>query len=277
MDIDYRGLAERAVAYAAQSNIRLDYSQDSFARVDDILQVYFERLSEYQGEDGAKTLWNIAVHFGIYLGEALLRLSLGEKGYQWQMDDGLPVLLKDAGNQMSPITKAHKRILNGPEDSVKSFCDIALLIADGKFPQTNIRRHMDVELASGKTFADVKCREIGDYIRLVAEGEEDFLIMESSDGFLQFYGVGDRFVAEMRVNLPDGDYHTYSFVDPAQMQQTQRVSLDTPFGHFTPAQREVLTLEQLKGIVQKYYDNVTEEDFLKKVPYVDTTEETKRL
>lgn len=279
MDINYKEIAERAVASAAQSNIQLDFSEESFAKVDDILGGYFEHLSEYQDEDGAKTLWNIAVHFGIYLGETLLRLQLEDQGYQWHMEDGLPILKKDAGNQMSPITKAHKRILNGPEDSVKSFCDVALLIASGKFqfPSSKVRRAVDVELSSGKSMENVPYREIEPYIQLIAEGKEDFLILQSADGFLQFYGVDDQFVAEMRVNLPDGDYHTYSFVDPAKMQQVERIQLVTPYGQFTPTGREVLTLEQLKAIVGKYYENITEEDFLKNVSYIDTTEETKKL
>lgn len=277
MDINYQEIAERAVEYAAQNNIQLDYSAESFEKVDDILGSYYERLSEYQGEDGAKTLWNIAVHFGIYLGETLLRLQLENQGYQWHISDGLPVLEKDAGNQMSPITKAHKRILNGPEDSVKSFCEIALLIASGKFPTRKVHRAVDVELSSGHKAANVLYRDIDTFIRLIAEGKADFLIMNSSDGFLQFYGVDDQFVAEMRVNLPDGDYHTYSFVDPEKMQQTQRISLETPYGRFTPTGREVLTLELLRDVVRKYYENITEEDFLKNVSYIDTTEETKRL
>ena len=277
MEINYQEIAERAVAYAAQSDIQLDFSADSFKKVDDILGSYYEHLSEYQGADGERTLWNIAVHFGIYLGETLLRLQLESQGYQWRVADGLPILGKDAGNQMSPITKAHKRILNGPEDSVKSFCDIALMIAGGRFPTQKVHRAVDVELASGKKTTNVLYREIDSFIQLIAEGKEDFLIMSSADGFLQFYGVGDRFVAEMRVNLPDGDYHTYSFVDPEKMQQTKRVLLETPYGRFTPTGREVLTLELLKNVVTNYYENISEEDFLKKVSYIDTTDETKKL
>lgn len=71
----------------------------------------------------------------------------------------------------------------------------------------------------------------------------------STDGFLQFYGVGDQFIAEMRVNLPDGDYHTYSLVDPEKMQQMERISLKTPYGPFTQTGREVLTLELLKKVI----------------------------
>lgn len=277
MDINYQEIAERAVAYAAQNNIRLDFSAESFEKVDDMLGYYYEHLSEYQDEEGSKTLWNIAVHFGIYLGETLLRLQLNGQGYRWCVENGLPVMKKDAGNQMSPITKAHKRILNGPEDSVKSFCEIALLIANGKFPMRKIHRAVDVELSSGRKETNVLYQQIDSFIRLIAEGKEDFLIMNSADGFLQFYGAGDQFVAEMRVNLPDGDYHTYSFVDPEKMQQTERVSLETPYGRFTPTGREVLTLELLRNVVLKYYENITEEEFLKNVSYIDTTEETKRL
>ncbi len=36
-------------------------------------------------------------------------------------------------NEIYPISKTHKRILNGPEDDVRSFCEIAVMIADGTF------------------------------------------------------------------------------------------------------------------------------------------------
>lgn len=277
MGINYQEIADRAVAYAAQSNIQLDFTTESFIKVDEILGVYYEHLSEYQDEDGARTLWNIAVFFGIYLGEALLRVQLRDQGYQWIENDGLPTLAKDAGNQISPITKAHKRILNGPADNVKSFCDIALLIASGKLPLKNVHRAIDVELSSGQKTSNVLYREAEAYIQRVADGKEDFVIMSSADGFLQFYGVGDQFVAEMRVNLSDGDYHTYALIDPEKMQQTERISLTTPYGQFTPTGREVLSLELLKKVVRKYYENIREEDFLKNVSYLDTTEEMKKL
>lgn len=277
MNVNYKEIADRAVASAAQNNIQLDFSKESFEMVDAILDAYHQHLSEYQDEDGAKTLWNIAVHFGIYLGEALLRLQLADQGYQWVIDDGLPILQKDAGNQISPVTKAHKRILYGSDDSIKSFCDVAFLVASGEFPTQKVHRSIDVELSSGQKADNVLYREIESYIRLIAEGKEDFLILHSTDGFLQFYGVGDQFVAEMRVNLPGGDYHTYSFIDPEKTRQTERISLITPYGRFTPTGREVLTLELLRSVVLKYYENIWEEDFLKTVSYIDTTEETKRL
>lgn len=133
MELNYQEIAERAVAYANQNNIILDYTEQSIEKVEELLGNYHENLDNYNGEDGASTLWNIAVHFGIYLGETLLRIHLAEKGFAWYINEGMPALKKDH-NEIYPISKAHKRILNGPEDDVRSFCNIAIMIADGAFP-----------------------------------------------------------------------------------------------------------------------------------------------
>ncbi|MDE7417844.1 MAG: hypothetical protein K2N44_16335 [Lachnospiraceae bacterium] len=133
MELNYKEIAERAVAYAKQNNIILDYTEQSIEKVEEILGIYHENVENYDGEDGADTLWNIAVHFGIYLGETLLRIHLEEKGFTWYIKEGTPALKKD-NNEIYPISKAHKRILNGPEDDVRSFCKIAIMIADGSFP-----------------------------------------------------------------------------------------------------------------------------------------------
>lgn len=132
MDINYIEIADRAVTYAANHGIVLDFSRNSISKVEEILAVYHQQLSEYDDKDGQTTLWNLAVYFGIYLGETMLRVSLKDKGYQWYIKDGLPILKNDH-NEIFPITKVHKRILNGPEDNVKSFCDVGFMIADGAF------------------------------------------------------------------------------------------------------------------------------------------------
>lgn len=115
MELNYQEIAERAVAYAKQNNIILDYTEQSIEKVEELLGSYHENLDNYNGEDGASTLWNIAVHFGIYLGETLLRIHLAEKGFAWYINEGMPALKK-------------------PEDDVRSFCNIAIMIADGAFP-----------------------------------------------------------------------------------------------------------------------------------------------
>lgn len=131
MDINYAEIAEKAAEAANRSGTALDFTKGTIKNVDVILEDYNKRLSEYETKEGKDTLWNIAVYYGIYTGETLLRCGLRDKGYDWIIDNGLPVLA--SGNNMcSPITKAHKMILNGAEDSVSSFFDVALYIAEGK-------------------------------------------------------------------------------------------------------------------------------------------------
>ncbi len=131
MDINYAEIAEKAAGSANRAGISLDFTKGTIKNVDVILEDYNRRLSDYETQEGKDILWNIAVYYGIYTGETLLRSGLREKGYDWRIDNGLPVLA--SGNNMcSPITKAHKMIFNGTEDSISSFFDVALYIAEGK-------------------------------------------------------------------------------------------------------------------------------------------------
>lgn len=279
MEINYREIAGQAVAYAKQYNIILDYTEQSIGKVDEILGVYHENLDRYDGEDGAETLWNIAVHFGIYLGETLLRTHLEEKGFAWCLKEGMPALKKE-NNEMYPISKAHKRILNGPEDDVRSFCKIAIMMADGTLTanQTpfHAERMIDIELESGYKQQNVRYEDIDEYILLIENGEEDFLILKSADGFLQFKGMNDQFVAETRINLPDKDFRTYSIIDKSKEHLTNRIRLQTPYGQSTPEEREVISLKLLRTVVREYYANADYDSFIQKIPCVETTEDTKR-
>lgn len=281
MEINYREIADKAVKYAAESNIELDYSEESIGRVDALLGAYHDRLSDYEGEDGAQTLWNVAVHFGIYLGETMLRLRLKDEGFAWCVDDGIPVLCKNK-NEISPITKAHKRILHGAEDSVKGFCEVAFSVASGELPTDKVRRAVDLQTASNHTILNVLFRDIVPALRFVDEGKEDFLILKSHDGFLQFYGVNNQFVAEIRINLAEGDFRTYSLIDAEKANLTERISLITPYGQFTPTEREVISFNMLKAAVEAYYNSIDEKELLAgisnltEISYIETTAEMKK-
>ena len=145
-----RGIAEDAVRYAMQSEIALDYTRESARHVDTFLDAFHDSLDKYDSDEGANILWNTAVLFGTYVGEMLLRSGLAEKGFAWAWDDGIPILSIPGKTAVSPITKAHKRILNGAEDSIKSFVDVVFSFVDGKWPKTGVLRVPDVEMASGK-------------------------------------------------------------------------------------------------------------------------------
>lgn len=131
--VDYEGIGQIAKDYAAAAGKNLDYSPESIAILEEILQNHYEEAMVDQITDGY--LWNISVIYGVYLGETLLRNAISELGYHWVLDDeNVPSLVKDEKNTMSPVTKTYKRLKNGPEDNVQSFYDIAILIAQGKFP-----------------------------------------------------------------------------------------------------------------------------------------------
>ena len=51
--------------------------------------------------------WNSSVAFGVLLGEMIIK----EHGFDWKInDEGIPVVVTEDGNQMSPITKLYKII-----------------------------------------------------------------------------------------------------------------------------------------------------------------------
>ena len=90
------------------------------------------------------------------------------------------------------------------------------------------------------------------------------MIFESHDGFFQFYGVGDQFICEAWFNL--GGRRAYALINP-DCTNTERVDLVTPFGKYTPRERDIISLEQLQIAVREYFSNLEEADFLAKIPH----------
>lgn len=122
----------------------------------------------------------------------------------------------------------------------------------------------DVETASGEKTERITFEEADYYISLVAEGKENHVIFESHDGFFQFYGVGDQFICEAWFNL--GGRRAYALINP-DCTNTERVDLVTPFGKYTPRERDIISLEQLQIAVREYFSNLEEADFLAKIPH----------
>lgn len=258
-------IAKDAVTYAAKNGAVLDYTQESVRNVDDFLGAFHDSLDQYDNDEGAKTLWNAAVLFGTYIGEVLLRCGLAEKGFVWLEDDGIPILsIPGSQTSVSPITKAHKRILNGAEDGLAGFTDVVFSVVNGEWPKTGVLRVPDVETASGEKTERIVYKESDHYISLVAQGDEDFVIFKSHDGFFQFYGIGNQFICEAWFNL--NGRRAYALVNP-DCTNTERVKLVTPYGKYTPRERDIISLEQLKTAVYEYFSNLEETDFLAKVPH----------
>ena len=125
-------------------------------------------------------------------------------------------------------------------------------------------RVVDVEIASGRKIEKVVSNESDYYISLVAEGKEDFVIFNSHDGFFQFYGIGNQFICEAWFNLEGR--RAYGMINP-DCANTNRVNLITPFGQYTPRERDIISLDQLKAAVREYFFYIDETDFLEKVPH----------
>jgi hypothetical protein len=148
--------------------------------------------------------------------------------------------------------------------------------ANGSFPNEKVHRVINVEISSGESIKNILYKDINTFVVLIEEGREDYLILNSHDGFLQFYGVDNQFIMEMRINLQNNDFRTYSIINRDKEHLVEKVQFTTPFGQFTPREREVISLELVKTVIKKYYENIDEKNLLNEIPYIETTEEIKR-
>ena len=71
-------------------------------------------------------IWSMALIFGSYLGEVMLKNGLFKKSFSWEKDDtsNIPLLSDDCGNHITPIDKVYKRLVNGAEDNIVSFYEL---------------------------------------------------------------------------------------------------------------------------------------------------------
>lgn len=110
-----------AIEYANEFNKKIDYSENSITDLEEILDWYAkDALTSKPTEN---QIWSMAIIFGSYLGETLLKNGLSEKGFCWgkESSSNIPLLLGSDGAFLTPIDKVYKRLVNGSEDSVISF------------------------------------------------------------------------------------------------------------------------------------------------------------
>jgi len=110
-----------AVEYANEFNKKLDYSENSIADLEKILDWYSNDIAISKPTENQ--IWSMTIIFGSYLGETLLRNGLSQKGFVWgkEASSNVPLLIKDDGSYLAPNDKIYKRLVNGSEDSVVSF------------------------------------------------------------------------------------------------------------------------------------------------------------
>lgn len=115
-----------AIEYALEFDKKLDFSENSIADLEEILDWYAKDLLVSKPTDNQ--IWSMAVIFGSYLGETLLKNGLAQKGFVWGVEESsnVPLLLQENGWQITPNDKVYKRLVNGSEDSVVSFYRFAV-------------------------------------------------------------------------------------------------------------------------------------------------------
>ncbi len=126
VEIFAKNYSATAVDYAKHFNKNFDYSKDSIADLEEILDYYSKDISVSKPTENQ--IWSMSVIFGSYLGEALLKNGLSQKGYSWANvgSSNIPVLIRSDGSYLTPNDRVFKRLVNGPEDSVVSFYQYAL-------------------------------------------------------------------------------------------------------------------------------------------------------
>ena len=127
---DWTGFAARncaaAIEYATDFNKTLDYSTNSIADLEEILDWYSKDIPVSRPTENQ--IWSMAITFGSYLGETLLKNGLSEKGFAWGVlpDSNVPLLIRNNGAYLTPNDKVYKRLVNGSEDNVVSFYKVAI-------------------------------------------------------------------------------------------------------------------------------------------------------
>ena len=128
--MNIKRMCEIAVSEAKDFyGIELDYTPESINRLDELLENASQEkpLSERRRRC-------IAVEFGVYLGETMLKNGMADSGWQWK-GARIPnyTIELESGVKLNPIIKVYRRLCNGAEDDVKSFYNVGIAITKGAF------------------------------------------------------------------------------------------------------------------------------------------------
>ena len=118
--------ANTAINYAKSFEKKFDYSENSLNGLEEILNYYSEDIPKSKPTENQ--IWSMALIFGSYLGELMLKKGLSKKCYKWKKnsDSNIPLLANENGSYITPIDKVYKRLVNGNEDNIISFYDIVM-------------------------------------------------------------------------------------------------------------------------------------------------------
>ena len=118
--------SDTAVNYAKSFQKKFDYSPNSINDLEEILEYYSKDI--FKSHPTENQIWSMALIFGSYLGEVMLKNGLFKKGFTWGKDDtsNIPLLFDDNGSYIAPNDKVYKRLVNGIGDNIVSFYEVIM-------------------------------------------------------------------------------------------------------------------------------------------------------
>lgn len=128
---DPKSVCEDAIAIAADFSYPFNGTENDFVNLEIILKRLHVDFQNNNMEEPKLT--NASIIFGVYLGQLLINLYLDKAGFSWDVSSGMPMVQKDEKNSLNPIGKIRKHIINGDEDDILPFCQVAKMIGDGTF------------------------------------------------------------------------------------------------------------------------------------------------
>ena len=128
-----KGLSEEAVAMAAAVfEIRLSYQKEDMDLLEERIFPVLEKMIA-EGKINENGTVQMAVFFGAYLGELILRSFAAELGYAWLDEEDGPPRIVCGANKFNPLAKVRKRLTQGSGDDIRPFYDVCLKVAQGGF------------------------------------------------------------------------------------------------------------------------------------------------
>lgn len=237
-----------------------------------VILVRLSDLADARAEEERKTAMTFGAKIDTIHRFNLYTITFYNRNSNQNGDNGMGFFSEAIRDKVLGMIEAQ---LTCSDEYIRKDSENTNLNSNDSFPTKNVHRAINLETSSGESIKNVLYKDISPFIMLIEEGMEDYLILKSHDGFLQFYGVDNQFIMEVRINLQNKDFRTYSIINKEKEHLVDRVQLVTPFGQYTPKERDVIFLELVKTAIKKYYENNDEKSFLKEVPYIETTEETK--
>lgn len=124
-----------------------------------------------------------------------------------------------------------------------------------------------METASGMTRENPSSREVKNIITAIDNGGEQHLILNTKDGFFQFYGYQGQFIAEVWFAQDNqaAAREYYQLINPNVDKSETHISFYTPYGNFTPRPQDLITHEQLIKAVDILFQTGDQRRILEKM------------